>query len=128
MSRFDVIQHRALLCQMLLKQLQSWLTPGEAGSGHFWGTVAIFWILQLLRKEERLRVLLASLQLLGEVSETMRPHYLKLLRSAKTCFQSFELQTSQRLNNGLQEARADSRKSPYERVISSDRGVVLTLT
>ncbi|CAE7835795.1 unnamed protein product, partial [Symbiodinium necroappetens] len=67
LDMFDVIQHRALLCQMLLKQLQSWLTPGE---------------------EERLRVLLASLQLLGEVSETMRPHFLKLLRKPELIVES----------------------------------------
>ncbi|CAE8675054.1 unnamed protein product, partial [Polarella glacialis] len=59
LDMFDLIQHRGLLCQMLLTQLHSWLSAGE---------------------EERLRVLHASLQLLGEVSETMRPHFLKLLR------------------------------------------------
>ncbi|CAJ1406863.1 unnamed protein product [Effrenium voratum] len=64
---FDLIQHRALLCQMLLTQLQSWLSAAE---------------------EERLRVLLASLQLLGEVSETMRPHFLQLLRTPELIVES----------------------------------------
>ena len=67
LDMFDVIQHRALLCQMLLTQFQSWLSSAE---------------------EERLRVLLASLQLLQEVSETMKPHFLKLLRKPELIVES----------------------------------------
>ena len=69
LDMFDMIQHRALLCQMLLTQkvLTSWLSGPE---------------------EERLRVLLASLQLLQEVSEIMRPHFLKLLRKPELIVES----------------------------------------
>eukprot|EP00930_Biecheleria_cincta_P026103 TRINITY_DN18459_c0_g2_i1.p1 TRINITY_DN18459_c0_g2~~TRINITY_DN18459_c0_g2_i1.p1 ORF type:complete len:2313 (-),score=520.95 TRINITY_DN18459_c0_g2_i1:320-6796(-) len=67
LDMFDVIQHRALLCQMLLTQLRSWLSAGE---------------------EERLRVLHASLQLLGSVSETMLPHFLKLIRKPELIMES----------------------------------------
>lgn len=67
LDMFDVIQHRGLLCQMLLSQLPSWLSPAE---------------------EERLRVLLASLQLLQEVSERMQPHFQKLLRKPELIVES----------------------------------------
>jgi len=67
LDMFDVIQHRALLCQMLLTQFHSWLSSAE---------------------EDRLRVLLASLQLLQEVSETMKPHFLKLLRKPELIVES----------------------------------------
>ena len=67
LDMFDLIQHRGLLCQMLLSQLPSWLSPAE---------------------EERLRVLLASLQLLQEVSERMQPHFQKLLRKPELIVES----------------------------------------
>jgi len=47
-----------------------------------------FCCLATWHEEERLRVLLASLQLLGEVSETMRPHFLKLLRKPELIVES----------------------------------------
>lgn len=57
---FDLIQHRVLLCSMMLThpRLHSWLSPEQ---------------------DEHLRVLLASLQLLGAVSETMQPHFSRVL-------------------------------------------------
>jgi hypothetical protein len=59
LDMFDLIHHRVLLCRMLLTRLNSWLSEAEG---------------------QRLRVLHASLQLLGTVSDTMQPHFLQLLR------------------------------------------------
>ncbi|CEM27730.1 unnamed protein product [Vitrella brassicaformis CCMP3155] len=54
----DRIQHRILLCRLLLSKLNAWLTKEQV---------------------RQLQVLNASMQLLGKVSDTVRPHFLSLL-------------------------------------------------